>query len=298
MAHVTLPHTAGAATNARRNAVQALLRHRALRSRKLVAGAFLVGFLAILALIAPFIAPYDPFAMQISNRLQPPGAEHWFGTDEFGRDMFTRVLYGTRISLGFGVIVTVLGIIAGTSVGLIAGYYGRWVDIGTQWFIEVLLAFPGLLLSLAIIAILGPGLLSVVIAVAIGGIPYYGRLVRGQVLSIKHREFVEAARAIGVSDAMIIWRHILPNIISPLIVLWSLDFASGILTLAGLSFLGLGAQPPTPEWGAMLSNGRDFLRQAWWIATFPGLAITLTVFGFNLLGEGLRDVIDPRGLKD
>jgi peptide/nickel transport system permease protein len=273
----------------------ALLPDAVWRHPKLCIGAAIVLALALIALGAPLIAPYDPTVMQVSNRLRPPSAQHWFGTDEFGRDVFTRVLYGARVSLGFGVAVTLLGIVVGTLVGLLAGYYGRWVDLGTQWAIDVLLAFPGLLLALAIIAILGPGLLSVMVAVAFAAIPYYGRLVRGQVLAIKHREFVEAARAIGVSDLLIIWRHILPNIVSPLVVLWSLDFAAGILALAGLSFLGLGAQPPTPEWGAMLSNGRDFLRDAWWIATFPGLALTIAVFGFNMLGEGLRDLLDPRG---
>jgi peptide/nickel transport system permease protein len=258
-------------------------------------GAAIVAALVVVALAAPLVAPYDPIAMTISNQFQPPSRAHPFGTDEFGRDIFTRVLYGARLSLRVGVAATLLALVVGTAIGLAAGFYGRWLDLGVQMGIDVMLAFPGLLLALAIIAILGSGLQNVMLALSIGGIPIYARLVRGQVLALREREFVEAARVGGAGDARLILRHILPNTVSPLIVFGSLDLAGNILAAAGLSFIGLGAQPPTPEWGAMLSGGREFLRDAWWIATFPGIAIAITVLGFNLLGDGLRDALDPRG---
>jgi len=259
-------------------------------------GAAIVAVLVAIAVTAPLLAPFDPVAMAISNQFQPPSRIHPFGTDEFGRDILSRVLYGARLSLRVGVVATLLSLVAGTLIGLAAGFYGRWLDLGVQMGIDVMLAFPSLLLALAIIAILGTGLQNVMLALSIGGIPIYARLVRGQVLALREREYVEAARVVGANDARLLLRHILPNTVSPLIVFGSLDLAANILAAAGLSFIGLGAQPPTPEWGAMLSGGREFLRDAWWIATFPGIAIAVTVLGFNLLGDGLRDALDPRGL--
>jgi peptide/nickel transport system permease protein len=235
--------------------------------------------------------------MTMANQFSAPSWAHPFGTDEFGRDILSRVIYGARYSLRVGVLATLLAVGGGTLLGLIAGYFGGIVDSLSQKLIDVMLAFPGLLLALAIIAILGTGLQNVLLALGIGGIPYYARLMRGQVLSLKHREFVEAARVVGAGHPRVMLRHIFPNTLSPLIVVASLDLGANILAAAALSFIGLGAQPPTPEWGAMLSAGRDFMRDQWWIATFPGLAIVVTVLGLNLLGDGLRDALDPRGLE-
>lgn len=262
-----------------------------------LAGAAIFMCLVALALAAPIVAPADPLTMTMSDQFLPPSWAHPFGTDEFGRDILSRVIHGARISLRVGILATVLAVGMGTVVGLIAGYFGGWVDGVSQRIIDVMLAFPGLLLALAVIAILGPGLQNVMIALGIGGIPYYARLMRGQVLSIRSREYVEAAHVVGAGNVRIMLRHIFPNTLSPLIIVGSLDLGFNILAAASLSFIGLGAQPPTPEWGAMLSSGRDFMRDQWWISTFPGLAIVVTVLGFNLLGDGLRDVFDPRGLE-
>jgi peptide/nickel transport system permease protein len=257
-------------------------------------GGTILGVMAMLAIFAPLFAPHDPYEMHIINQFQPPSVAHPFGTDEFGRDMLTRVIYGGRLSLRVGLLATAIALSSGTIIGLIAGYYGGWFDLISQRVIEIAMAFPGLVLALAIIAILGSGLQNVMLALAIGGIPYYVRLVRGQVLAIREREYIEAARIVGASDARVLFRHVLPGTISPLIVVGSLDLAGNILAAAGLSFIGLGAQPPTPEWGAMLSAGRDYMREQWWIATFPGIAIMLAVLALNLLGDGLRDALDPQ----
>lgn len=263
--------------------------------RSALLGGSLVAVLLAVALVGPLVAPYDPVAMDLSNRFLPPSLAHPFGTDDFGRDVFTRVIYGARISLQVGIISLGIAGILGSLLGLLTGYVGGWLDAAGQWLVDVLLAFPGLLLALAIIAVLGPGLPNVMVAVGIGSMPAYARLMRGQVLSLKHDEFVEAARVIGCSSARILFVHILPNTLSPIIVLASLGFAGAVLSAAALSFIGMGAQPPTPEWGAMLATGREYLRDEWWIATFPGVAIALTVLGFNLLGDGLRDALDPQG---
>lgn len=260
----------------------------------LLGGSIIAAILAV-ALVGPLLTPHDPVAMALSNRFRPPSLAHPFGTDDFGRDVFTRVIYGARISLQVGIIAVGIAGTLGSLLGLLTGYVGGWVDAAGQWLVDVLLAFPGLLLALAIIAVLGPGLPNVMVAVGIGSMPAYARLMRGQVLSLKHDEFVEAARVIGCSSARILFVHILPNTLSPVIVLASLGFAGSVLSAAALSFIGMGAQPPTPEWGAMLATGREYLREEWWIATFPGMAIALTVLGFNLLGDGLRDTLDPQG---
>ncbi len=257
-------------------------------------GAIILALLVLMAVTAPLIAPYDPLEMSIVDQFKPPSTDHFFGTDEFGRDVFSRVIHGAQISLRVGLMATLIAVGGGTVLGLVSGYFGRWVDSVGQKIMDTLLAFPGLLLALAIIAVLGPGLRNVLIALGIGGMPYYARLVRGQVLSIKEREFIEAAKVAGARHPRIMIRHILPNTVSPLIVVGSLDLGWNILAAASLSFIGLGAQPPTPEWGFMLSGGRDFMRDQWWISTFPGIAIVLAVLSFNLLGDGLRDAFDPQ----
>ncbi len=264
------------------------------RSPQGLVGAVILGLLVLMALAAPLIAPYDPLEMSIVDQFKAPSTENFFGTDEFGRDVFSRVIHGARISLRVGLMATLIAVGGGTVLGLVSGYFGRWIDSAGQKVMDTLLAFPGLLLALAIIAVLGPGLRNVLIALGIGGMPYYARLVRGQVLSIKEREFIEAARVAGARHPRIMIRHILPNTVSPLIVVGSLDLGWNILAAASLSFIGLGAQPPTPEWGFMLSGGRDFMRDQWWISTFPGIAIVLAVLSFNLLGDGLRDAFDPQ----
>jgi peptide/nickel transport system permease protein len=259
-----------------------------------VAGATVVSLLALMAVFAPWIAPQDEDAMPLEDQYLPPSLAHPLGTDDFGRDILSRIILGSRISLRIGVVAVGIAAVAGCSLGLLAGYYGGRIDTAIQWAVDVMLAFPGLLLALGMIAVLGPGLINATIAVGIGAIPSYARLMRGQVISLRGKEYVEAARSAGASNRRLLWLHILPNALSPLIVLASLGIAEAILAAAALSFIGLGAQPPTPEWGAMLSAGRSYLRDEWWIATFPGLAIALTVLAFNLLGDGLRDALDPR----
>jgi peptide/nickel transport system permease protein len=267
---------------------------RLARNKLAVAGASVLIVLVILALTAPLISPADPNRTVPREALRAPSWDHLFGTDQYGRDNFSRVLYGARISLMVGFISVSIAVVAGTLVGLISGYYGRWVDSILMRLIDVMLAFPGILLALALVSILGPSLRNLMIAVGISSVPTYARLVRGSVLSAKENVYVEAARVVGCTDVVIMRRHVLPNVVAPIIVVATLGIAAAILWAAALSFLGLGSQPPTPEWGRMLSEGRNFLREQWWIATFPGLAIMITVLAMNLLGDGLRDVLDPR----
>jgi len=257
-------------------------------------GRLLRGLLILFAVFAPLFSPYDPTVVALRTRLQPPSASHLFGTDEFGRDILTRVFYGARISLPVGLIALAIGATLGTLVGLIAGFYGKWLDAILMWAVDVQLAFPGLLLALLVVAILGVDLRNVMIAVGVSMIPRFARLVRGTVLSAKENLYVDAARTIGVPEHRILLQHVLPNIISPVIVLATLSLGVAILTAAGLSFIGLGAKPPSPEWGAMIAEGRQFLQHQWWIGTFPGVAILLTVLAVNLIGDGLRDALDPR----
>lgn len=264
------------------------------RNRGAMTGLYLIIILAIVAGLAQQLAPYDPAKVAAGASLEPPNREHPLGTDPLGRDIFSRLIHGARISLRVGLVSVGIAALSGTTLGLIAGYYGRWLDLTIMRLIDLLLAFPNVLLALAIIAILGPGIFNLMIAVGISATPGYARLVRGSVLSIKENIYVEAAVAVGVPDRLIIWRHILPNVLAPVIIFSTLGMAGAILTGAALSFLGLGVQPPTPEWGTMLSEGRNYLRIAWWIATFPGLAIMVTVLSINMLGDGLRDALDPR----
>ncbi len=257
-------------------------------------GLYLILILAMVAVFADLLAPYDPIRVVADSALQSPTRDHLLGTDPLGRDILSRLIHGARISLRVGLVSVGIAALCGTTLGLLAGYYGRWLDLIIMRLIDLLLAFPNVLLALVIIAVLGPGIFNLMIAVGISATPGYGRLVRGSVLSIKENTYVEAAVAVGAPDQVIIRRHILPNVLAPVIIFSTLGMAGAILTGAALSFLGLGVQPPTPEWGTMLSEGRNYLRIAWWIATFPGLAIMVTVLSINMLGDGLRDALDPR----
>lgn len=249
--------------------------------------------------VQPFsLAPYDPAEQHLIDRLQPPSAEYPLGTDQLGRDLFSRLLVGARISMRIAVAVVTISLIIGVVVGLTAGYVGGLVDEALMRLVDVLLAFPGILLALVIAGILGPSLTNIMIALAVVGWTQYARIIRGSVLSVKEQEFVKASQLMGVSRPRIVARHILPNVVSPVVVLATMDMAYVILGTAGLSFLGLGAQPPTPEWGTMLSGGRNYLQDAWWVANFPGLAIMVTVLAFNILGDSLRDILDPREMEN
>jgi peptide/nickel transport system permease protein len=232
--------------------------------------------------------------MSVTAIMAPPSPDHWFGTDQYGRDILSRVLYGARLSLQTGLVAVAIAATTGSLLGLAAGYYGNLTDSIIMRMVDVMLAFPGILLAMAIVAVLGPSLINVMIAVGIGATPTYARVVRSSVLSAKELPYVLAARSIGTSNARQMFVHILPNTLSPIIVLSSLSIAAAILAASGLSFIGLGAQPPTPEWGAMLNQGRTYLREAWWMTTFPGLAIMVTVMSINMIGDGLRDALDPR----
>jgi len=254
----------------------------------------LIATLAACALLAPLLAPYDPLTQDLAVRLKPPSPEHWLGTDSLGRDIASRILYGARISLVIGVVVVGSAGVFGTFVGLVAGYAGGLVDEALMRLTEVFLAFPALILAMAIAGALGPSLTNAIIAIAAVTWAVYARLVRGQILSLRQREFVEAARAMGASRRRIVLRHLLPNTLAPLMVQASFDMGSSIIAAAGLSFIGFGAQPPTPEWGVMISEGRNFISTQPWLSLFPGLAILLAVGSFNLLGDGLRDAFDPR----
>ncbi|WP_017755473.1 nickel transporter permease [Calidifontibacillus oryziterrae] len=257
-------------------------------------GACIVLFFIIIAFLAPVLAPTGMNDQVLADRLQKPSADHWFGTDDFGRDILSRVIYGARISLWVGFFSVLGSIIIGCALGIIAGYYGRWIDTVISRFFDILLAFPSILLAIAIVAVLGPSLQNALIAIAIINVPNFGRLIRSKVLSIKQEEYVMAAKAIGMTDTRILFHHILPNSIAPIIVQGTLAIATAIIECAALGFLGLGAQPPDAEWGKMLADSRQYLIQAPWTMIFPGLAIMLTVLGFNLMGDGLRDALDPR----
>ncbi len=264
------------------------------RNRGAMAGLYLVIFLVAVAALADRLALHDPIRVTPDAALRAPGGTNPLGTDVLGRDILSRLVHGARISLRVGLVSVSIAAVVGTVLGLLAGFYGRWLDLTVMRLIDLMLAFPNVLLALAIIAILGPSIFNLMIAVGISATPGYARLVRGSVLSTKENVYVEAAVAVGAGDGLIIRRHILPNVLAPIIILATLGMAGAILTGAALSFLGLGVQPPTPEWGTMLSDGRNYLRKAWWITTFPGLTIMITVLAINMLGDGLRDALDPR----
>ena len=264
------------------------------RQRGALIGLVILAVLAAMAVAAPWLSPRDPIRTAAREALQPPGGRFVLGSDQFGRDVASRVFHGARISLLVGVISVSIAVGLGAPLGLVSGYYGGRLDALIMRVMDVMLAFPGILLALAIVSVLSPGLGNVMIAVGLSAVPGYARLVRATVLSAREHLYVEAARALGGRDGGILVRDILPNVIAPLIVTATLGLGGAILSAAALSFLGLGSQPPQPEWGRMLSEGRDYLREAWWISTFPGLAIMLTVLAMNLLGDGLRDVLDPR----
>lgn len=267
------------------------------KNKAALAGAFIVLVFVLLAIFAPLLAPHDHIMPQMSKKLQTPSAEHWLGTDDKGRDILSRLLYGSRVSLTVGVLSTLLGAFVGIIMGIVAGYYGRWVDSLIMRICDVLLAFPGILLALAIVAILGASTTNVIIAVAFFAVPTFARIVRGSTLSVKKLEYIDAIKAMGATDFRIIFKHILPNIVSPIIVQATLYIASAIITASALSFLGMGTKPPTPEWGTMLSDGRSYIAQAPHLTLFPGLTILLVVIGFNLFGDGLRDALDPKTKK-
>jgi peptide/nickel transport system permease protein len=258
----------------------------------MLAGAIVVALFVLMAAVGAFVTPHPPDAIIYSAVLAPPSPSYLFGTDDAGRDIFSRVMAGAHISLLVGVSAVGLAVLVGTPCGLIAGYLGSWVDQLIMRVMDVMLAFPDILLAIVVIAILGPGLFNVTIAAGIGAIPVYTRTVRASVLSVREQEFVEAARALGVPTWRIMVVHILRNVGAPIIVLATLGVGLAILIAAGLSFVGLGAQPPTPEWGDMLDEAQSYLQQAWWMAVFPGAALTLCVVGLNLLGDGLRDLLD------
>jgi peptide/nickel transport system permease protein len=264
------------------------------KNRLALVGLAIVIFFIAIAIFAPVIAPYSFDKQNLVNRFLPPSSDHWFGTDDFGRDIFSRVVYGARISLWVGFFSVLGSVIFGTLLGIIAGYYGRWVDGIISRIFDIMLAFPSILLAIAVVAILGPSLQNALIAIAVINIPNFGRLVRSKVLSVKQEEYIMAAKAVGMKDSRILFRHILPNSISPVIVQATLAIATAIIEAAALGFLGMGAQPPTPEWGKMLSDSKNYIMQAPWTLFFPGMAIMLTVLGFNLMGDGLRDVLDPK----
>lgn len=263
-------------------------------------GAALVLAVLVLAVIGPWIAPFpDHIAGMVDtgNRFRPPSLAHPFGTNELGQDVLSLVLAGTRISVLAGLGVVVLGTVVGTLAGALAGFFGGWTDEVLMRLADLKLTVPGLILAMAVAAALGPGLLNMVIAIALSWWPGYARLVRGEVIARKEEVYVTAARAIGASPARVLFRHVLPNIVSPIVVKMSLDMGFAILTVASLGFIGIGVRPPTPEWGTLLSVSRSYMPDFWWTAVFPGLAMFVAIFGFNLLGDGLRDVLDPRARR-
>ncbi|MBP1774354.1 MAG: peptide transporter, rane protein [candidate division NC10 bacterium] len=268
---------------------------RQLRKNRLaMAGGSVVLLLGAVALCAPLLAPYDPAAYDVKQILLAPGPQHWFGTDQLGRDVLSRMLYGARISMAVGFVSVGIAVLLGTLIGTLAGYYGGRVDELLMRFVDLMLNFPRLFLLLTLIALLRPSIWVIMAVIGFTGWMGLARLVRGEILSLREREFVQGARALGAADARIMVKHILPNALVPVLVSATLGVAGAILTESGLSFLGLGVQPPTPSWGNILIDGKANIEIAWWLSAFPGLAILATVLAYNLLGEGLRDALDPR----
>ena len=264
------------------------------KNKGALVGAGIVLFFVFLAFFGPWLAPQGINDQLLTNRLKPPSGQNWFGTDDFGRDIFSRVIHGARISLMVGFFSVIGSVVVGSILGIIAGYYGKWIDMIISRIFDIMLAFPSILLAIAVVSVLGPSLKNALIAIAIINIPNFGRLIRSKVLSIKEEEYITSAKAIGMRDIRILFSHILPNSMAPVIVAGTLAIASAIIEAAALGFLGLGAKAPDPEWGKMLADARMYLRNAPWTMIFPGLAIMLTVVGFNLMGDGLRDALDPK----
>jgi peptide/nickel transport system permease protein len=292
---LALPRAPGLA----RSEAWALFR-RLIRRRTALFGLVVLLAVVVAALLAPVLAPVDPLAQDIAQRLKPPGwigpegRTHWLGTDHLGRDILGRILYGARIALVVGLAAVAIAGVLGLVIGLVSGYFGGWIDDLFMRLADVQLAFPFILLALAVIGVLGPSLRNIIVVVGVSGWVVYARIVRGEVLSLREREFVLAARAVGSPTARVLVRHLVPNAFTPWLVIATLDMARVIIVESALSFLGLGIPPPTPTWGGMLADGRVYMSTAWWLATFPGLAILVTVLGINLLGDGLRDTLDPR----
>ncbi|TGD41267.1 ABC transporter permease [Pseudotabrizicola sediminis] len=258
-------------------------------------GLFIILVLLFIAAFAPWVATHDPLAQNLSQRLLPPGTPgHWLGTDDFGRDIWSRIAYGSRITLYIVTLVAVTAPVIGLAIGTVAGYFGGWVDQVLMRITDIFLAFPRLILALALVAVLGPGIENAVLAIALTAWPPYARVARAETLTVRTSDYIAAVRLQGAGSGRIIWGHVMPMCLPSVIIRVTLDMAGVILIAAGLGFLGLGVQPPTPEWGLMISSGRKFLFEQWWVATMPGLAIFIVSLGFNLLGDGLRDVLDPR----
>ncbi len=264
------------------------------RQRAALVGVFIIAALALAGVLAPIIAPYNPVKQDLAHVLLPPCPTHPLGTDHLGRDILSRIIYGARLSLFIGFLAVGLGLALGVPLGIVSGYYGGWADLVVQRLVDIMLSFPSFLLALSLVALLGVGLTNVILAVGVSTIPSFIRLTRGAVLVIREQTYIEAARAVGTGDGRILFRHILPNVTAPVVVQATLSLGVAVLMASGLGFLGLGVQPPTPEWGAMLGEGRNYIFSAPYVATFPGLAIFLAVLGFNLVGDGLRDALDPR----
>ncbi len=264
------------------------------KNKLALTGCGIVVLLFAVSLLAPVIAPYDPGAIDLKNVLASPSAEHWFGTDQLGRDVLSRMIWGARISLKVGFVATGLAILIGMILGAVAGYYGGWIDAVIMRFVDIMLCFPTFFLILAVIAFLEPSIWNIMIVIGLTSWMGVTRLVRADFISLRERDFVRAARSIGANDARIIFVHILPNALASILVAATLGIAGAILTESALSFLGIGVQPPTPSWGNILTAGKDNIDIAWWISLYPGLAILITVVGYNLLGEGIRDASDPR----
>ena len=264
------------------------------KNRLGVGGLVIIVIVFFIAIFAPFLSLYDPGKTDVSLKLKPPSSQHYLGTDQLGRDVFSRMLYGSQISLSVGFVAVGISILIGIMVGAMAGYKGGWVDSLLMRFVDIMLSFPSFFLILTVVAILRPNIYNVMIVIGITSWEGTARFVRAEFLSLRERDYVQAARALGVKDRRIIFRHILPNALAPVFVTASLGVASAILVEAGLSFLGFGVQPPAPSWGNILTEGRTYIFDAWWLTVFPGLAILITVLSFNLFGEGLRDAIDPR----
>ncbi len=264
------------------------------KRRMAVGGLTLILITFLIAGFASFLAPYDPGKTEVSMKLKAPSFQHLLGTDQLGRDIFSRMLYGSRISLSVGFVAVGISIFIGVLVGALAGYYGRWIDSLLMRFVDTMLCFPSFFLILAVVALLGPSIFNIMVVIGVTSWMGTSRFVRAEFLSLRERDFTQAARALGVKDSRIIFRHILPNALAPVFVTATLKVASAILIEAGLSFLGFGVQPPAPSWGNILTEGRTYIFDAWWLTVFPGLAILIIVLSFNLLGEGLRDALDPR----